>query len=359
MNDLTHAQIRKFEDLLNAMSPENVACDGEASQAQQAATWRRLKNEWAMLERQVGRTVPQDEIEQIQIRRFRGSFPEMQSSRFIRQKPVHPDDLRRAALEVLGMAGEFLAADKWEAPSGDRKNWRKKKPDGTFEYRADPPDGKATQNQDGSKVKQDGKTEQKPVKTEDGKKPVKYKMHLHLDKAKLQETLTKGHFSIISAGRNPSDPKEAMLKPDDGFFHKRHEQLRDELEKAGLQYTEVVGHYGGEESSFLVFHDGTELTPKTQKAMMVHHRNEAEAKEHRKIVEQLGKKFNQDSILYGSAGRNEIVFTSGSKAGKTCGGNGWKEMPEAKDFYTDIKLDKQNHTKVSLDIHECFERGML
>jgi len=45
MTDLTQAQIRKFEDLLNAMSPENVACDGEASSSQQAATWRRLKSD--------------------------------------------------------------------------------------------------------------------------------------------------------------------------------------------------------------------------------------------------------------------------------------------------------------------------
>lgn len=270
---------------------------------------------------------------------------DLTQARFVHMKPLKTDVLRKAALEVLGMARMVLGATtkrEWESPEGDRKNWRRKRPDGSYEYRESPPGD-----------------EKKTEKTEEGKKPVKYKMHLRLDKAKLQETLTKGHFSIISAGRNPSDPKEAMLKPDDEFFHKRHEQLRDELDKSGLPFTEVVGHYGGEESSFLVFHDDTELTPKTQKAIMVTHRNETEAKQHRKIVEQLGKKFNQDSILYGSAGRNEIVFTTGSKAGKTCGGNGWKEVPEAKDFYTDIKLDKQKHTKFSLDIHECFERGML
>jgi len=267
-----------------------------------------------------------------------------QASKFRSVHPIHPDDLRKAALDVLGMAREVLGAIKkneWESPEGNRKNWRRRLPDGSYEYRETPPGD-----------------EKKPEKREESK-PIKYKSHLRLDKAKLQETLTQGHFSIISAGRNPNDPKEAMLKPDDEIFHKRHEELRQELEKNGLQYTEVVGHYGGEESSFLVFHDGTEITPKTQKAMMVHHRDDAEAKSHRNIVAELAKKFNQDSILYGSAGRNEIIFTTGSKAGKTCGGNGWKEVPEAKDFYTDIKLDNQKHTKFSLDIHECFERGML
>lgn len=261
--------------------------------------------------------------------------------------PVDKDDLRQAAQDVLGMAREVLGATKkneWESPEGRRKNWRRRLPDGTYEYRETPPG-------DDKPVKKEEKKEEK--------KPVKYKGYLHLDKAKLQETLTHGHFSVISAGRNPNDPKESMLSPDDEVFHKRHEELRGELEKAGLPYTEVVGHYGGKETSFLVFHDETQTTAKTQKAMMVHHRDEGEAKTHRKIIEALGKKFNQDSVLYGSAGRNEIVFTSGDKAGKTCGGNGWKEVPEAKDFYTDIKLEGTKHTKFSLDIHECFERGML
>jgi hypothetical protein len=77
------------------------------------------------------------------------------------------------------------------------------------------------------------------------------------------------------------------------------------------------------------------------------------------MLEELGKKFNQDSVLHAGDGRNDIVFTTGKKAGKTCGGNGWKEAPNAKDFYTDIKLVNRKHTKFQLDIHECFERGMM
>jgi len=258
---------------------------------------------------------------------------------------VHDDRMTQAALDLLGMAREVLGATKqndWESPQGDRKTWRKKRPDGTYEYRDTPP----------------GKDTKKPEK-EDTKKGKPENTEKKMDKATLQSTLTNGHFSIISAGRNPNDPKESVLSPDDEVFHKRHEELRYELNKANLPYTEVVGHYGGTESSFLVFHDQTKLTPKTQKSMMVHHKDEGGAKVDRKVVADLAKKFNQDSVLYGSAGRNEIVFTTGKKAGKTCGGKGWKEVPKAKDFYTDIKLDDKKHTKFALDIHECFERGML
>ena len=307
---------------------------------------------------------------------------EKQGARMRVLLPVNKDNLRRAALDVLGMAKDILGVGKdgWEAPEEGRKLWKRKNPDGTYEYRPDPPDGKATKDDkpksksppklenkpSGDSPKQDEKSEvRKKVeekleeKKTTEKKPVVYKQHLRLDKAKLQETLTKGYFSVISAGRNPNDSKEAVMSPDDEFFHKRHIQLQDELEKHGLQYTEVVGHYGGKESSFLVFHDGTDGTPKTVKSMMVHHKDKDEAGDHRKIVEELGRKFNQDSVLCGSAGRNEIVFTSGKKKGQTCGGNGWKEVPEAKDFYTDIKLEGKKHTKFNLDIHECFERGLL
>lgn len=265
---------------------------------------------------------------------------------------------RKAALGLLALAKDVLSEDKWEPPVGDRKNWRKRNQDGTYEYRETPPEqtSQSQQQTDQSTVTQDGQPEQKAKKVV---KKVVYKKYLKLDKPKLQETLTKGHFTIISAGRNSKDPKEALLEADDEMFHMRHEELRKELEKANLSYTEVVGHYGGKEPSFLVFHDDTQLTPKTQKSMMVHHRDKEEAKEHRQIMEELGKKFNQDSVLCAAEGRNEIVFTTGSHTGKTCGGHGWKEVPDAEDYYTDIELSSTQHTKFSLDIQECFDRGLL
>ena len=237
---------------------------------------------------------------------------------------------------------------KWEPPAGRRREWRRKKPDGTYEYSPTPPKG----------FKQPKKEEPK----NDKQKPVevkKYKHHVKLDRDELRHILTKGHFSVVSAGRNPSNTDEAKMKPDDEFFHKRHEQLKDALEKKGFRYTEVVGHYGGRESSFMVFHDETEVTPKSEKSVMVHHTDAKELEARRRDLESLGKQFNQDSILHGSGGKNSIVFTTGDKAGKECGGKGWVEMHKAKDFYTDIKMEDQKHTKFNLNVDECFKKGLL
>jgi hypothetical protein len=236
---------------------------------------------------------------------------------------------------------------RWEPPRGDRKFWRREKSDGGYEYRETPPEG------------QQKPKERPPEQSKGQQKSKVYKTHVRLTKLDLKKTLSHGHFSVISAGRNPDDSKESKMKPDDEFFHKRHEQLRDELEKRGLRHTEVVGHYGGKETSFLVFHDDTELTPKTQKSVIVHHHNAEELNKNRKVIEELGKKFNQNSVLHGNGGKNKLVFTAGDKAGQECGGKGWKEMPEAKDYYTDIKLEGKEHTKFNLDIAECFEKGFL
>lgn len=289
-------------------------------------------------------------------------------------------DGKKVARHLLFMAKEFIgidfpnqdAMDKYlkEHPDADRTNHRvvkmEKGPAKEDESKGERPkklqkdEGDETgQKEEGdkSKVIQPKKKEDKSGKPE--KKRVQYKAYIKLDKPKLNETLTKGHYTLISAGRNGDDPKEAGMSPDDEFFHKRHEELRAELEKSNLPYTEVVGHYGSKENTFLVFHDETEATQKTQKSIMVHHADAEEGKKRRKILEDLGKKFNQNSVLHAGEGRNEVVFTTGSKAGKTCGGNGWKEVPDAEDFYTDIELKGTQHTKFQLDIHECFERGLL
>ena len=256
-----------------------------------------------------------------------------------RQRAIQASCIREALVGLRIADAVTTQRTKWEAPKGRRKLWRREKPNGDFEYRESPPEGG-----EGSK-KQD--------------KPKVYKNHVTMTKPDLEKALSHGHFSIISAGLNPSDSKESKMKPDDEFFHKRHEQLRDALEKNGMRYTEVVGHYGGKESSFLVFHDGTVATPKTQKSIMVHHHDAEELKKNRKVLEELGKKFNQNSVLHGSGGKNTLVFTAGDKAGQECGGKGWKETPEAKDYYTDIKLEGKEHTKFNLDIAECFEKGFL
>jgi hypothetical protein len=51
----------KFAGLLNDLSPENISCDGEASMAQIKKQRARIIKEWGNLERELGRTVTEDE----------------------------------------------------------------------------------------------------------------------------------------------------------------------------------------------------------------------------------------------------------------------------------------------------------
>jgi len=253
----------------------------------------------------------------------------------------------------------FMADTKWEPPRGERKEWRRKKPDGTYEYSPTKPEelepAKREQEPSQKPKKQQEPEEKRPTPQSD---PQKFKHHVTLTKPQLTRTLSKGHFSIISGGRNPEDPKENKMKPNDEFFHKRHVELRDALEKSGLKYTESVGHYDGKEASFLVFHDSTPLTPKTVKSMIVHHKDSKESEENKKLLDKLGTKFNQASVLYGNAGKFGLTFTTGKKKGKTCGGKGWRET-RAKNYYTGIKTEGKKYTNFKLDISGCFTMGLL
>lgn len=195
------------------------------------------------------------------------------------------------------------------------------------------------------------------------KKTIVHPTHrISLSKEQLHHALTKGHYSIISAGRNPANPDESKLSENDPVFHERHKKLQQNLEDLNLPYTEVVGHYGGTEKTLMVIHDHNEdLSDKTtSKSFMVHHAdNEKTIDVNRKKLDALGKKYNQDSVLHGTNGKNEIHFTSGKNENKTCGGEGHTETPDAKDFYTDIELSDKKHTKFRMNIDDCFKQGLL
>lgn len=250
--------------------------------------------------------------------------------------------LTGAALGLVRLAKDLLGAveGKWEAPSIDRRMWRKRKPDGSYEYRDTPPD-------------------QSPAKKTTEGRTITYANYIKLDRKNLHKVLSNGHFTIISAGRNGKDTREKDMEATDPFFHERHEKLRADLEANGLAYTEAIGHYDNPESSFIVIHDGTTLTPKTSKSVMVHHRDDADAKRQRRVLAELGEKYNQDSVLFGSEGKNDILFTTGERKGKKCGGKGWKETPAATNYYTDVELSNREHTKFALDIQECIDKGWV
>lgn len=63
-DELIPADIReKFEQLATELSPENLAGDGEYTNAQVRGRHKHIQNEWKKLEKIVGRIIPVSEIE--------------------------------------------------------------------------------------------------------------------------------------------------------------------------------------------------------------------------------------------------------------------------------------------------------
>jgi hypothetical protein len=59
---------------------------------------------------------------------------------------------RRVAREALmAMRLSWRLASEWEAPKGDRKTWRKERPGGGYEYRAEPPEDKGKGEAEGER----------------------------------------------------------------------------------------------------------------------------------------------------------------------------------------------------------------
>jgi hypothetical protein len=52
----------KFLDLANALSPENLTCDGELSKAAVRRRYSALMKEWKALEKLAGQKVTEDEV---------------------------------------------------------------------------------------------------------------------------------------------------------------------------------------------------------------------------------------------------------------------------------------------------------
>lgn len=151
--------------------------------------------------------------------------------------------------------------------------------------------------------------------------------HVLLTKNELKSVLDTGKFALVSAGPNPNLPADKDMSPEQA--RQRHNELRRKLVASGYMFTQVEGHYGGREDSFLV---------------MVH---DAERKE----VRELGETFHQDSVIYAQNGQNELHFTTGDNANQNlCAeGKGWQELPDASDYYTKFPHPGGGHTKFSLN----------
>ena len=155
----------------------------------------------------------------------------------------------------------------------------------------------------------------------------------------LRTVLSSTKYALISAGRNP---KREADEPEETFV-KRHEQLRADLATAGYVYTQVLGSYGDFEDSFLVMAHDADRDP---------------------MVE-LGKKYNQDSIIWCDHGTNHMIYTTDSTdddgnpiaAGSYLKGSGYAEISQDEgDFFTEVHLaGSGENTRFSLN----FEWGEM
>lgn len=148
---------------------------------------------------------------------------------------------------------------------------------------------------------------------------------IKLTKGETEELLKGGKYALISAGRNDKSADDRVLSNDE--IQRRHFDLEEKLIDAGYVYTKVKGKYGGEEDSFLVMaHDAD-----------------------RDHIAQLGKQFNQGSVIYSEGGKHEMIFTTGQNAGSKHVGEGHQIVPNAEDFYTEHKTKDGHSLRFSLN----------
>jgi hypothetical protein len=157
---------------------------------------------------------------------------------------------------------------------------------------------------------------------------------IKLSKDELQTLLKSGKYALISAGRNPAHEEDVKLGDDK--IQERYDSLKNELVEGGYAFSNVKGHYGGQEDSFLV---------------MVH---EAD----KEYIKKLGTKFNQDSIIYSEKGKHEMHFTTGEKKGKHHKGEGLDPKAEgAEDYYSEAETADGEKVKFALNFDFAKEYG--
>lgn len=69
--DISEELFQKFDRLTCRLSPENLHCDGEVSQAEANRRYKQIMKEWRELEIQTGRSVSEEEIENESFKRIR------------------------------------------------------------------------------------------------------------------------------------------------------------------------------------------------------------------------------------------------------------------------------------------------
>jgi hypothetical protein len=136
-------------------------------------------------------------------------------------------------------------------------------------------------------------------------------------------------FALMSAGRNPNDPEDMKLS--DKQVKERYAQLLSDLKEEGYMYTQCRGKYVNPEESVMVMaHDAD-----------------------RENVISLGEKYKQESIVFCSHGKNQLIYSTGKNKGKvTMAGSGYADVPDATDYYTKLPLSTGENIKFTMSLED-------
>lgn len=123
-----------------------------------------------------------------------------------------------------------------------------------------------------------------------------------------------------------------------------HAQIQTDLQKKGFKYTPIQGRYKGkEENSYMVYVPNRKLN------------NIVQSLDHPDLKElvDLGKKYQQDSILYSSWGRQFYYYTHGEKIDSLQYGEGFSFFEqEPSDCYSEVFFSDGQKTIFRLNIDE-------
>jgi hypothetical protein len=126
-------------------------------------------------------------------------------------------------------------------------------------------------------------------------------------------------FSVFTA----DNPAAKMLSAEENLARKA--QLVRELEERGIPYREAKGQY-------------SESFDNPENSILIPHGEGVDES----VVNELGKKYGQESVVHHADGKNKLQYVTGEKAGHYNVGEGVTIAPNAKNYYTELDGNRFN-----------------
>lgn len=120
-------------------------------------------------------------------------------------------------------------------------------------------------------------------------------------------------FSVFTA----DNPAAKMLSAEENLARKA--QLVKELEERGIPYREAKGQY-------------SESFDSPENSILIPHGEGVDEQ----VVNELGKKYGQESVVHHAEGKNKLQYVTGEKAGQHHAGEGVTIDPNLENYYTEI-----------------------